>query len=225
MSDLKVRYIGQSGFQLTKGNSTILIDPADKKAGDIEGDLIYCTHRHGDHTGGIPYFMERNPEAILLTNEQVNQPFGQFADRTILARDGESYHHGSWEFLFIESKHGLINDLNLGVIVRNGDDSFGHCGDTITFEGFSSSRIDTIAIPITGILTASPSGAISELRKFEQPLPTIVVMHCARATVIVGSELFTQDIQVMISVLTMVLFLSAFIEIIRLFYTSSRMSI
>ena len=177
VSDLKVRFLGQSGFQLTKGNSTILIDPADKKAGDIEGDLVYCTHRHGDHTGGISCFMERNPEAILLTNEQVSQQFRQFADRTTLAIDGESHHHGSWEFLFIESRHGLINDLNLGVIVRNGDDSFGHCGDTVIFEGFSSTQIDTIAIPIAGILTASPSGAISELRKFKQSLPTIVVMH------------------------------------------------
>jgi L-ascorbate metabolism protein UlaG (beta-lactamase superfamily) len=178
VSGLKVRYIGQSGFQLTKGDSTILIDPADKKAGDIEGDLVYCTHRHYDHTGGIPSFMERNPEAVLLTNEQVSKQFRQFADRTVIAQDGESYHNGPWEFLFIESKHGLIkNELNLGVIVRNGDDSFGHCGDTVTFEGFSSTQLDTLAIPIVGILTASPSGAISELRKFEQPLPTIVVMH------------------------------------------------
>ena len=177
MSDLKVRYIGQSGFQLTKENSTILIDPANKKAGDIEGDLVYCTHRHTDHTGGIPSFMERNPEAVLLTNEQVSKKFRQFADRTILAFDKESYHHGPWWFQFVESKHGLINDLNLGVIIRNGDDSFGHCGDTISFDGFSSSKVDTFAIPITGILTASPSRAISELRKFQQPLPTIVVMH------------------------------------------------
>ena len=158
MSDLKVRYIGQSGFQLTKGNSTILIDPADKKAGNIEGDLVYCTHRHYNHTGGIPIFMERNPEAILLTNEQVSKQFRQFEDRIVIAQDGESYHHSSWEFLFIESKHGLINELNLGVIVRNGDDSFGHCGDTITFKGFSSSQLDSIAIPIAGIVTASPSG-------------------------------------------------------------------
>ncbi len=177
MSDLNVRYVGQSGFQLTKGESTILIDPADKKAGDIEGDLVYCTHRHYDHTGGIPCFMERNPEAILLTNEQVSKQFRQFADRTVLAYDGETYHHGPWEFLFRESKHGLINDLNLGVIIRYGDDSFGHCGDTITFEGFSSSKLDTLAIPISGIVTASPSRAISELRKFKQPLPTIVVIH------------------------------------------------
>ena len=67
-SDLKVRFLGQSGFQLTKGRSTILIDPADRRSGDVDGDLVYCTHGHPDHTGGIPTFMERNPEATLLAN-------------------------------------------------------------------------------------------------------------------------------------------------------------
>lgn len=177
LSDLEVRYVGNSGFWLTKGGSTILIDPANEKAGDVEGDLVYCTHRHFDHTGGIQRFMERNPGAVLLTNEQVSRQFGRFADRTVLARGGESYRHGSWEFQFIESRHGLLNDLNIGVVVRNGGDSFGHCGDTVTFEGFSSSQVDAIAIPILGGVTASPSRAISELRKFERPLPTVVMMH------------------------------------------------
>jgi L-ascorbate metabolism protein UlaG (beta-lactamase superfamily) len=178
MSGLVIRYLGQSGFQLTKGDSTILIDPASKKAGDIEGDLVYCTHRHFDHTGGIQSFLERNPEALLLTNIQVSQKFRQFKERTVLAREGESFHHGHWGFWFIESMHGLVkNELNLGVIVRNGDDSFGHCGDTVTFEGFSSAEVDTLAVPIIGMFTASPSRAISELKKFDHPLPIIVVMH------------------------------------------------
>ena len=94
-----------------------------------------------------------------------------------MACDGESHRHSQWEFQFVESRHGLLRDLNLGVIIRNGGDSFGHCGDTVTFEGFSKSPIDVLAIPITGLLTASPSGALSELRRFEKPLPTIVVMH------------------------------------------------
>ncbi|UCD45020.1 MAG: MBL fold metallo-hydrolase [Candidatus Bathyarchaeota archaeon] len=178
MSNLQVRFLGQSGFQLTKGGSSILIDPSVKKAGDVDGKLVYCTHRHPDHTGGITRFMERNSDAVLLTNEQVARVFRQFSDRTVMAHDGGSYRHNEWEFQFIEARHGLFaREKNLGVIVRNGDDSFGHCGDTVTFEGFSSIQVDTLAIPITGILTASPVGAISELKKFDQPLPTIVVMH------------------------------------------------
>jgi L-ascorbate metabolism protein UlaG (beta-lactamase superfamily) len=177
VSNLKIKYLGQSGFQLFKDDSAILIDPGNKIAGDTTGDLVYCTHQHIDHTGGINSFMERNPEAILLTNEQVSKQFKKYQDRTVLAYDGETYHHGLWEFQFVESKHGLLTDLNLGVIIRNGDDSFGHCGDTVTFEGFSSHQIDSFAIPITGLFTASPSKAISELRNFKKPLPIIVVMH------------------------------------------------
>jgi L-ascorbate metabolism protein UlaG (beta-lactamase superfamily) len=153
-----------------------LIDPSNKKSGDIDGDLVYCTHRHLDHIGGVPRFMERNQDAILLTNEQVARQFDQFFDRTVLASDGGSYQYGEWEFQFIKSKHGVFNDVNLGIVVRNGEDSFGHCGDTVAFNGFTSLLIDTLAIPIAGILTTSPSKAINELKKFNH-LPTIVVMH------------------------------------------------
>jgi L-ascorbate metabolism protein UlaG (beta-lactamase superfamily) len=177
MSELHVRFLGQSGFQLTKGRSTIVIDPPTKKAGNINGELVYCTHGHIDHTGGVKNFLERNPNAIFLTNEQVATQFKQFSDRTVIAHNGGLYMHGEWKFTFIEGKHGLFNTTNLGVVVSNGDDSFGHCGDTVTFEGFYSTRLDTLAIPITGIVTTSPLEAISELQKFDQPLPTILVMH------------------------------------------------
>jgi L-ascorbate metabolism protein UlaG (beta-lactamase superfamily) len=177
VTGLIVKYLGQSGFQLTKEDSTILIDPFDKKESDVEGDIVYCSHDHYDHVGGIQTFMEHNPEAILLTNHQVSKQFSQYKDRTVLAVNNETFQHGLWEFEFIESKHGLVNDLNLGVIVRNGDDSFGHSGDTVTYEGFYASRFDTFAIPIAGVMTTSPSQALVELGKFLYPLPTIVVMH------------------------------------------------
>lgn len=177
MSDFKVRFLGWSGFLLTKDGSGILIDPYDKQSGDVDGDLVYCTHNHPDHVGGIATFMNRNPEAVLVANGQVADAFKQFSNRTAIARDGESISHGDWELQIIEAKHGFLNDINLGVIVRNGPDSFGHCGDAVTFEGFKSTQLDTLAIPITGLFTASPNRAISELKKFDQPLPTIVVMH------------------------------------------------
>jgi L-ascorbate metabolism protein UlaG (beta-lactamase superfamily) len=177
VSGFQVRFLGQSCFHLSKNDSSIIIDPFNKKAGHIDGELVYCTHGHSDHTGGVSSFMERNSDAILLTNGEVAMQFKQFSDRCVIANDGGSFRHGEWEFLFIKSKHGLFNNLNLGVIVRNGVDSFGHPGDTISLEGFSSAEINILAVPITGIVTLSPISAISELKTFDQPLPTIVVMH------------------------------------------------
>ncbi len=71
MTDLPIiTYLGQSGFLLEYEKSKLIIDPASKKAGNRDGDIMYCTHKHFDHIGGANVFMERNPSAILVCNEQ-----------------------------------------------------------------------------------------------------------------------------------------------------------
>lgn len=177
MSGLDVRYLGWSGFQLMKDGSGVLIDPLDRRSGEVDGDAVYCTHNHPDHVGGIATFMDRNPGAVLIANQQVTERYRQYSDRAVVAENGASHRHGEWEFSFIEAKHGFLNPFNLGVVIRNGGDSFGHCGDAVDFRGFASTQLDTLAVPITGMFTASPTRALSELKRFKQPLPTIVVMH------------------------------------------------
>lgn len=172
-----VRFLGWSGFLVTKDGSGILIDPYDKQSGEVDGDVVYCTHNHPDHVGGIATFMDRNPEAVLVANQQVTDRYSQYSDRTVVAEDGASHRHGEWDFKFIEAKHGFLNPLNLGVVIRNGGVSFGHCGDAADFSGFASTQLDILAVPIVGMFTASPARALSELKRFEQPLPVIVVMH------------------------------------------------
>jgi L-ascorbate metabolism protein UlaG (beta-lactamase superfamily) len=177
MSGLDVRYLGWSGFQFMKDGSGVVIDPLDKRSGDVDCDVVYCTHNHPDHVGGIATFMDRNPEAVLVANQQVTDSYRRYSDRTVVAEDGALYRHGEWEFQFIAAKHGFLDALNLGVVIRNGGDSFGHCGDAVDFSGFASIQLDTLAVPITGMFTASPTRALSELKRFDHPLPTIVWMH------------------------------------------------
>lgn len=176
---MEIRFLGQSGFSLTKNGSTVLIDPFDKASGEHDGDLVYCTHSHTDHIGGVSTFMDRNPEAVLLANTEVAELFKQYSARTVIARDGETYDLGEWEFEFIDSKHGILKQINLGVLVRNGEESFAHVGDTITFEGFKDKTLDVFAVPITGLLTTSPGQAINELKKFKTMPGLIVPMHWA----------------------------------------------
>jgi hypothetical protein len=121
--------------------------------------------------------MRRNPKALLVTNEQVADGFGEFSDRTVLVHGGGSYRFGDWGLKFIQLRHGIFNDTNIGVLVSNGEDSFGHLGDAVSYEGFYSETVDTLAVPITGGVTTSPSKAVEELKKFDKPLPTVVVMH------------------------------------------------
>ncbi|MDF1538346.1 MAG: MBL fold metallo-hydrolase [Candidatus Thorarchaeota archaeon] len=177
-SELKIQYLGQSGFHLTMNGIGMLIDPSNKKSGDVDGALLYCTHNHSDHIGGVTTYLERNENALFVANVQVLEKFPEFEDRSFAAVAGETYTHDIWNLEFIEGKHGLFRGiLNLGVIVRVGEHSFGHCGDTVTFQGFYDKKLDALAVPISGAVTASPKKALEELKKFQVRLPKIIPMH------------------------------------------------
>ena len=174
---MEITFLGQSGFKLSKAGSSIIIDPTDKQSGNTTGNLVYCTHDHTDHIGGVSTFMDKNPDALLVANREVANQFSKYSERTVIAEHGGSYQSGDWSLKFIQLRHGIINSINLGVIVSNGENSFGHLGDTVTYEGFYHEKLDTLAIPITGGVTTSPSKALDELSRFDKPLPNIVLMH------------------------------------------------
>ncbi|MHA1963268.1 MAG: MBL fold metallo-hydrolase [Candidatus Thorarchaeota archaeon] len=174
----RIIYLGQSGFYIETTDSKLLIDPPNKKAGDLEGDLVYSTHKHFDHTGGVETFLTRNPDAILVGNEQVTGKFSQFGDRVKTVRDKELFEFKSHSLYFTRLKHGIWKGIiNLAVEIHIGDFTFAHCGDAVSFEGFPSSGVDVLAIPISGAFAASPKKALEMISNLKEPLPTIVPMH------------------------------------------------
>ena len=173
-----IRYLGQSGFEMSDDVSTLLVDPTNKKSGELKGDFVYCTHQHSDHTRGVEPFLELNQEAKLIGNQQVLEKFPKYEERTILAKEGDSIEVGPWKFEFIKNRHGLFGSvLNLGTIIRAGDFSFGHPGDGIRFSGFYNAGLQYMAVPISGGFTASPRRAMGELMKFGDPKPIIIPIH------------------------------------------------
>ncbi len=137
-----------------------------------------ATHQHPDHTGGVNKFLERNPEAIFICNQQVADRFEKWRKRIVLAVPGEEVVQGSWTLRFLKGRHGFFSGIqNNGVIIQNASLSFGHTGDTVDFQGFTQEKIDIFAIPICGLFAASPKRALKELKSFSQPLPIIIPMH------------------------------------------------
>ncbi|MFX1513459.1 MAG: MBL fold metallo-hydrolase [Promethearchaeota archaeon] len=178
MTPLKIKFLGQSGFLLQQESTNLLIDPRNKKAGNVSGDIVYVTHNHTDHTGGVKSFLKRNPEAKFICNEQVASSFTKWPDRTIIATPGETIVQGEWKLKFIKGRHGLFSSVqNIGIIVQNEDISFGHAGDSVDFQGFGKKHVDVFAVPIGGIFTASPKRVLIELQDFDLPIPTIIPMH------------------------------------------------
>ena len=178
MKSLQITYLEQSCFMLQTESSNLLIDPGKKKYGDITGDIVVATHKHYDHTNGINIFLEQNPEAVLICNEQVAKKFKLWQDRIVLAISGEEIVQEPWKIRFINGRHGLFSKIqNTGVLVQTQSTSFWHAGDSIEFQGFVQDPPEVLAIPIGGIFTASPKKALKELQSFSEPLPTIIPMH------------------------------------------------
>lgn len=174
----RITFLGQSGFYIESTDSKLLIDPSNKKSGELDGDIVYCTHNHMDHVGGVKVFMARNPDAILLGNDQVLEKFPQFADRAIHCHEGMSQILEPWNFEFKQLPHGFFKGvLNLAIVARIGEFSFAHCGDAVSFDGFPPSPVNVLAIPIGGAFAASPRKALSMIKNLEDPIPTIVPMH------------------------------------------------
>ncbi len=174
----RITYLGQSWFFIETPELNLLIDPSNKRSGDLEGDLVYCTHKHFDHVGGMKTFLNRNSHAILIGNEQVTGKFSRFAEQVKTVSDGESYEHKLCSFSFTKLEHGLMKGIyNLAVEVHIGDFTFAHCGDAVSFTGFPTSTVDILAIPIGGTFAANPKKALDMILNLPNPLPTIVPMH------------------------------------------------
>ena len=93
-------------------------------------------------------------------------------------KEGEPFDFRSQSFSFTKLKHGVLkNTYNLAVEIHIGDFTFAHCGDAVSFDGFPSSNVDILAIPISGAFTASPKKALDMIMSLQGPLPMIVPMH------------------------------------------------
>jgi L-ascorbate metabolism protein UlaG (beta-lactamase superfamily) len=174
----EIRFLGQSGFHIQFGTKGLLIDPSDKKSGDIVGDVVYCTHKHFDHTRGVGPFLERNPEAVLVANRQVIAALDEWRERAVEAKLGEQLSFDDFTLEFVEGQHGFFRGIVVyGIIVRSENFSFGHCGDSVTLDGFHDKELDVLALPISGVVATSPKSAVEQLGNFSLPLPTIIPMH------------------------------------------------
>ncbi|MHA2378895.1 MAG: MBL fold metallo-hydrolase [Candidatus Thorarchaeota archaeon] len=174
----QITFLGQSGFHLVLDLGSLIVDPKDKESGDRDGDILYCTHKHLDHTGGVGTFLERNADAVFVANEQVAKTFSKWSERVVVVQPGDTYSNGPWSFKFIECKHGVFRNINdVGVVVQTGDFSFGHPGDSKTLLRFGDFEIDVLAVPISGAVSTSPKSAVSQISQFKTLPKTVVPMH------------------------------------------------
>src|ERR1700722_6389369 len=77
---MEIRFLGQSAFELTDGDTTVLIDPfltgnpkAAVAADELEPDVILLTHGHADHLGDTVAIAKRTGAHVVAIVELANE--------------------------------------------------------------------------------------------------------------------------------------------------------
>jgi L-ascorbate metabolism protein UlaG (beta-lactamase superfamily) len=77
---MDIRFLGHAGFELTEGDTRILIDPfltgnpkATMKADELEPTHIFLTHGHADHIGDTVDIAKRTGAQVVAIVELANE--------------------------------------------------------------------------------------------------------------------------------------------------------
>lgn len=167
MNSLKIRWIGQSGYILNDGKTTICIDPylsdvvnrvanrqrmveTPVKPEDLRADAMICTHNHLDHvdTDAIPLMKKENMMFYAPTDcEKVLSEMG--VTKYTPFDEGMTYKIGDFEIKAVYSDHTVPS---VGVIITHSGTSMYFTGDTYYNEKLAENKCDILFICINGKL-------------------------------------------------------------------------
>ncbi len=170
MKDLKIKWIGQSGYILTDGETTVCIDPylsdvVNRIANrprmvkpavapqELDADVVICTHNHLDHVDidAIP-LMNKENILFLAPLDAKNQLIECGVTRYKQFDEGDSYKIGEFEITAVYANHTVPA---VGVIVKHNGITMYFSGDTYydeKLEALKAYNIDIMFICINGKL-------------------------------------------------------------------------
>ncbi|NJP41548.1 MBL fold metallo-hydrolase [Oscillospiraceae bacterium HV4-5-C5C] len=139
---MKLRWLGQSGYELQTDSSTLLLDPylsdsVNRKAGrprllpiplkpaEVWADAVICTHNHLDHLD--PDSIVQMPADLqFMTTAEGAQKLHELGRRRVLIlRPGDCITLGEWTIHAVYARHSVEA---FGVVIQA-------CGLTLYFSG------------------------------------------------------------------------------------------
>jgi L-ascorbate metabolism protein UlaG (beta-lactamase superfamily) len=142
---MDIRFLGHAAFELTEGDTRVLIDPfltgnpkAAAKAEELEPTHIFLTHGHADHIGDTVDIAKRTGAKVVaiveIANELQEDGVGNVSDPNI----GGTVDFGNVSVRLTPAWHtsttpkGTVN-TPAGLVVKIGDKTVYHLGDTGLF--------------------------------------------------------------------------------------------
>jgi L-ascorbate metabolism protein UlaG (beta-lactamase superfamily) len=188
---MDIRFLGQACFELTDGDTRVLIDPflsenpkATVGPGDVEPTHIFLTHGHFDHWGDVVDIAKRTNAQCVAIAELAGELQAQGIENVADPNLGGTVEFGSGWVRLVPAWHtsttpGGTVSLSAGLVVGLGDKIVYHLGDTALFSDLElvgkRDRIDVALMPIGGHYTMDRHDAVTAARLIKARL--IVPCH------------------------------------------------
>jgi L-ascorbate metabolism protein UlaG (beta-lactamase superfamily) len=186
-----IRFLGQSCFELTAGDTRVLVDPfltgnpkAAASADELEPTHILLTHGHADHLGDTVDIAKRTGAQVIaiveLANEIGNAGVENVADPNL---GGTVEFEGGWVRL-VPAWHTAVTPdgtphTPAGLVINLDGQTVYHLGDTCLFSDLAlpgkRDALDLAIVPIGGHYTMDRHDAVSAVELVDAP--TVIPCH------------------------------------------------
>jgi L-ascorbate metabolism protein UlaG (beta-lactamase superfamily) len=212
---VEIRFIGHSCFELTEGETRVLIDPfltdnpsATIGADEVDPTHIFLTHGHGDHYGDVEAIAKRtNAQVVAITEvagELTEAGVENVADPNI---GGTVTFDWGWVKLTpawhtSTTPKGQVN-VPAGLLINIGGKTVYHLGDTALFSDLKlvagrGDPIDVALMPIGGHYTMDRIDAVHAAELIEAA--TIIPCHYDTFPLVeTDAEAFKVDVEALTS--------------------------
>jgi L-ascorbate metabolism protein UlaG (beta-lactamase superfamily) len=174
---MEIRFLGHSAFELTDGDTTVLIDPfltgnpkAAVGADEVSADAILLTHGHADHLGDTVAIAKRTGAEVVAIVEIANELSEEGLEKVRDPNLGGTVECGWGSVKLVPAWHtsttpkGAVN-TPAGLIVNFAGKTIYHLGDTALFSDLEliarrAGEIDLALICVGGHYTMDRFDAV-----------------------------------------------------------------
>jgi L-ascorbate metabolism protein UlaG (beta-lactamase superfamily) len=170
---LTLVYLGHAGFSLSDGTHTVLVDPfltgnpvAKQRPADLHCQYIALTHGHSDHVGDTVAIAKANQATVIGVFELCNLLSDKGVQHTEPGNPGGAITTPFGWVAFTQAFHsssydGRYTGMPCGLVIRMGNVTVYHCGDTGLFGDMKLIgevyRPDIALVPIGDRFTMGPA--------------------------------------------------------------------
>jgi len=173
---MEIRFLGQACFELTEGDTRVLIDPfltgnpkAAVEASELEPTHIFLTHGHADHLGDTVEIAKRTGAQVVAIVELAGEIGNNGVENVVDPNLGGTVEFDGGWVLLVPAWHTAVTPdgtphTPAGLVINLGGKTVYHLGDTCLFSDLQLVRargdIDVALMCIGGHYTMDRHDAV-----------------------------------------------------------------